>query len=93
MRGVREDQNMNNGYWQRALRIDLTERKTEVQPIETADLRRFCRLKDIRLVEGSDPMSMHQAMAATPRSLRARQPIDLRHRPVPGAGGAGRGQV
>jgi aldehyde:ferredoxin oxidoreductase len=41
MRGVREDQNMNNGYWQRALRIDLTERKTEVQPIETADLRRF----------------------------------------------------
>jgi len=32
---------MNNGYWQRALRIDLTERKMEIQPVEAADLRRF----------------------------------------------------
>jgi len=32
---------MNGGYWQRALRIDLTERTTEVQPIDPADLRRF----------------------------------------------------
>lgn len=32
---------MGNGYWQRILRIDLTNRTTQVQPIEENDLRRF----------------------------------------------------
>ena len=32
---------MNNGYWQRLLRIDLTGRKAAVEPIAEADLRRF----------------------------------------------------
>jgi len=30
---------MGNGYWQRMLRVDLTNRTTEVQPIDGALLR------------------------------------------------------
>ena len=32
---------MNNGYWQRLLRVDLTNRTTHVQQIEQRDLRQF----------------------------------------------------
>ncbi len=32
---------MDNGYWQRMLRIDLANRRVEVQPIEEHDLHRF----------------------------------------------------
>ncbi|HDM09983.1 MAG: hypothetical protein JRI39_07560 [Deltaproteobacteria bacterium] len=32
---------MENGYWQRQLRVDLTERKISIEPIEEDDLRRF----------------------------------------------------
>ncbi len=32
---------MGNGYWQRILRIDLTNRTTQVQPLEENDLQRF----------------------------------------------------
>ena len=32
---------MSNGYWQRLLRIDLSTKTVEVQPIEESDLRRF----------------------------------------------------
>ena len=32
---------MGNGYWQRILRIDLTNRTTQVQPLKENDLQRF----------------------------------------------------
>ena len=32
---------MSNGYWQKLLRVDLTSRKTSVEPIEEQDLKRF----------------------------------------------------
>ena len=32
---------MGNGYWQKLLRVDLTNKKASVEPLEEKDLKRF----------------------------------------------------
>jgi aldehyde:ferredoxin oxidoreductase len=36
---------MGNGYWQKLLRVDLTNKKVSVEPVEDQDLKRYRRYR------------------------------------------------